>query len=219
MNFEDFVRTVSLRLRSLPTHWRGKRAILEMQRAGSSQWRQMEWIGFYFQFLCERHLRSVVQIPGPRYGSATFDGFKVIPWDFKAHAINTTSQSIIVNDSTAIAQAIRKYGAVGVILASGEVDYNDRRRSFQRWHESLKGGPSAYVRARIRRGAWSRLRKTAFNLKEITFVKISDKTLIRCGSFQSDFRNSDGRPRRPKVLLDLEKLTSDEITYRLPVRN
>jgi len=38
--------------------------------------------------------------------------------------------------------------------------------------------------------------------------------LIKCGSFQRDFRNSNGRPRHEKVLLDLEKL-DEEIVYFL----
>ncbi len=60
--------------------------------------------------------------------------------------------------------------------------------------------------------AWSRLRKVEFNLVQISFIKIDDEVLIHCGSFQRDFRNSNGRPRREKVLLDLEKL-DEEIVY------
>jgi hypothetical protein len=67
---------------------------------------------------------------------------------------------------------------------------------------------------RIKRGAWSRLRKTEFNLEQISFIKIDDNVLVKCGSFQRDFRNSNGRPRREKVLLDLEKL-DEEIVYFL----
>ncbi len=37
-------------------------------------------------------------------------------------------------------------------------------------------------------------------------IRIDDHTLVNTGSFQSDFRNSDGRPRKPKVLVDLEKI-------------
>jgi hypothetical protein len=91
---------------------------------------------------------------------------------------------------------------------------NDEQRTFQKWHEALKGGKSKYELERIKRGAWSRLRKTEFNLEQISFIKIDDNVLIKCGSFQRDFRNSNGRPRREKVLLDLEKL-DEEIVYFL----
>ncbi|MBU5575111.1 MAG: hypothetical protein KQA40_01430, partial [Candidatus Aenigmarchaeota archaeon] len=73
---------------------------------------------------------------------------------------------------------------------------------------------SNYELERIKRGAWSRLRKVEFNLKQISFIKIDDSVLIKCGSFQRDFRNSNGRPRQEKVLLDLEKL-DEEIIYFL----
>jgi len=140
--------------------------------------------------------------------------FLKIPWDFKSHAINTSSHQIIVNDSEATATGIKKFGSVGLILSMGKVEYNDEQRTFQKWHEALKGGKSKYELERIKRGAWSRLRKTEFNLEQISFIKIDDNVLIKCGSFQRDFRNSNGRPRREKVLLDLEKL-DEEIVYFL----
>ncbi len=88
------------------------------------------------------------------------------------------------------------------------------KRTFQKWHEVLKGGKSKYELERIKRGAWSRLRKVEFKLEQISFIKIDDKVLVRCGSFQRDFRNANGKPRREKVLLDLEKL-DEEIVYFL----
>jgi len=169
-------------------------------------------MGFYFQFLCERYLSSVVDIPGPKYGNVEFDAFKDIPWDFKTHAMNTSSHQIIVNDSEATANAIKDYGEVGLVLALGKVVYNDESRTFQKWHDALKGGQSKYERKRIERGAWSRLRKTLFDLKQISFIKLTDQVLVECGSFQEGFRNADGTPRRSKVLIDLEKV-GDAFVY------
>lgn len=213
MQLDDTVKQIEERLKNIPKSWDGKKSILEMKEADYPQWRQMEWIGFYFQFLCGKYLSDIMCIPGPKYGNVKFDAFKDIPWDFKAHAINTSSHQIIVNDSEAVANGIRDYGAVGLILAMGEVKYNDENREFQKWHEQLKGGLSAYSIERIKRGAWSRLRKVSFDLKQICFIKITDQTLIKCGSFQVDFRNSNGKPRRKKVLLDLEKIDEELIHY------
>jgi len=78
---------------------------------------------------------KVAEIPGPKYGNVTFDGFNVIPWDFKAHTMNTSSHQIIVNDSEATASAIKDYGQVGLILAIGKVVYNDANRRFQKWQK------------------------------------------------------------------------------------
>lgn len=212
MDFKKSAKEIAMHLGEIPRLWDGKKAILEMKDDDYPHWRQMEWIGFYFQFLCEKHLSSIIQIPGPKYGKVSFDGFKGIPLDFKAHAINTSSHQIIVNDSIATSRGIEEYGSVGLILALGEVDYNDTKRSFQKWHEELKGGLSKYSKDRIKRGAWSRLRKVVFKLEQISFIEITDDTLIKCGTFQSDFRNSNGLPRKSKVLIDLEQI-GKELVY------
>ncbi len=199
-------------LLNLPKKWDGKDAILEMKNDRYPHWKQMEWIGFYFQYQCERLLSRLMQIPGISYGNSTFDGFYEVPWDFKAHSINTSSHQIIVNDVEAVTSGISDYGEVGLILALGCVKYNDDDRNFQRWHEDLKGGKSKYEMERIQRGAWSRLRKVEFDLQQISFIKITRDTLEKSGSFQKDFRNADGSPRREKVLVDLEKLEEEIVS-------
>lgn len=208
----ETAKEIGKRLKKIPKQWDGRSSILEMKDAEYPHWKQTEWTGFYFQFLCEKHLSNFMEMPGPKYGNVRFDGFKNVPWDFKAHAINTSSHQIIVNDSEAIANGIKDYGAVGLILALGKVLYNDEDRTFQKWHDALKGGLSDYSLERIKRGAWSRLRKVSFGLQQISFMKMTDDTLVKCGSFQRDFRNADGSPRREKVLLDLEKI-DEELIY------
>jgi len=217
MKKDDFLKLakqISTGFKKIPLFWEGRNSILQMKKANFPHWKQMEWIGWYFQFLCESLLEDIIEIPGPTFGNVKFDGFFEIPWDFKTHVINTSSHQIIVNDSIATANGIAKFGAVGLILAMGKAEYNDEKRTFQKWHELLKGGKTKYEWERIKRGAWSRLRKTQFNLEQISFIKIDDKVLEKCGSFQRDFRNSNGLPRREKVLLDLEKL-DEEIIYFL----
>ena len=182
-----------------------------MKNAGNKQWRQMEWIGFYFQFPCEQYLADLFKFQVPRYGNASFDGFYQFPFDFKAHAINTSSHKIPVNDREAIECGIRDYGSVGLIVAVGNAVY-DENWIFYKWHEELKGKRSKYVLENVKRGAWSRLRKFSMTLKQISIIEINKKTLEDCGSFQTGFRNSDGSPRREKVLIDLEKL-GDEIKH------
>lgn len=209
MSFLSIAKQIGENLKKIPKIWDGKGAILEMKESGYPHWKQMEWSGFYFQFLCEKRLSDIMEIPGPKYGNVRFDAFRDILWDFKAHAMNTSSHQIIVNDSEAIASGIKDYGAVGLILALGKVFYNDEDRTFQRWHEALKGGLSDYSLERIKRGAWSRLRKVSFELQQISFIKITDKTLVKCGSFQEDFRNANGSPRRAKVLLNLEEIDEE----------
>ena len=203
----DTVGSLKNASRDIPNVWDGRSAILEMKAEGSRQWRQMEWMGFYFEFLCQRHFSSILDIPGKRYGRTEFDAFREISWDFKAHAANTISHRVITNDTEAVENTINEYGYYGLILAIGEVEYNDEARTFKAWHDALKEGISAYEINRINRGAMSRRRKTQFALSEIHLVCFDAETLSQCGgSFQKGFRNADGSPRREKVTVDIRKI-------------
>lgn len=157
-------------------------------------------------------VQGILEMPGKRYGRVEFDAFAEICWDFKAHAANTMRHDLITNDSEAIANAIQEYGHYGLILAIGEVEYNDEERTFKKWHDALKGGRSNYELARIERGAMSRRRKTEFVLKEIHIIHLDSSALNTCsGSFQEGFRNADGRPRRKKVLVNIPNIPNTSI--------
>ena len=204
-----YTTAIETAFNGLPTVWDGKTAIIEMKESGYPHWRQMEWIGFYFQHLCEQKLAGLFEFQQPKYGRVSFDGFFHIPFDFKAHATNTSSHSIIVNDEEAIMHALRDYGAVGLIIAMGDVVYNDENRSFQKWHDDFKGKTSEYVLRNRERGAWSRFRKHNMTLRQITIVELTKTSLMKCGSFQTSCRNSNGNIRRAKILIDLEKLDTE----------
>jgi hypothetical protein len=62
-------------LKAVPKIWDGKKSILEMKKQKFAHWKQMEWIGFYFQFLCEKYLKDFMKIPGPKYDNVRFDGY------------------------------------------------------------------------------------------------------------------------------------------------
>lgn len=199
----------------MPAVWDGHKAILKMQKADYPHWKQMEWIGFYFQFLCDTKLQPFIKIPGPKYGRTEFDGFSEIPWDFKAHPNKDTkgkeNKTVIINDKLAVIKAIKQFGGTGLILAIGDAKYNDEDRSFQIWHQELKGGLSDFEKQRILRNALSRLRKTMFRLREIKLILLDDKMVKRLDSFQEGFRNSDGSPRNAKVLLNLNDVSPIKI--------
>lgn len=184
--------------------WDARKAILAMKSADSRHWRKMEWIGHYFEFLCIKQPPPGLQTPGKRYGNVEFDAQGSYQWDFKAHAINS-GRLVIGNDLEATKSAVREYGSVGLLVASGKAEYNDEDRTFQKWHDTLKGKKSKFVREREKRGAPSRLRKVLFDMVRLAVIRIDDALLRESGVFKQG-RNADGSPRRPKVLIDLEKL-------------
>ena len=201
------VEELRIESQNIPKVWNGRESIIEMREAGSKQWRQMEWIGFYFEFLCQKYFAEIIEIPGKKYGRTEFDAFCEISWDFKSHAANTTNHTVITNDMEAIINTINEFGYYGIILAIGEVEYNDEERTFKKWHDELKEGISKYEVNRINRGAMSRRRKTEFVLSEIHFLCFDSDTLHECsGTFQKGFRNADGSPRREKITVNIRKI-------------
>ena len=193
--------------RRMPAVWDGRSSILEMKQAGYPHWRQMEWMGFYFQYLCEREFQGILSMPGKRYGRTEFDAFGQMSWDYKAHAANTQRHTVITNDTEAITKTLDDYGYYGLVLAVGMVEYNDEEATFKFWHDRLKGEMSVYEENRIMRGAPSRTRKTEFALSEIHFICLNEDMLSECsGSFQEGLRNADGSPRRPKVTINIRRI-------------
>lgn len=206
------VEELRIESRNIPKVWDGRKSIIEMKESGSRQWRQMEWMGFYFEFLCQKYFAKIIEIPGKKYGKTEFDAFSEISWDFKSHAANTTNHTVITNDMEAIINTINEFGYYGIILAIGEVEYNDEERTFKKWHDELKEGISKYEVNRINRGAMSRRRKTEFVLSEIHFLCFDSDTLFECsGTFQKGFRNADGSPRREKITVNIRKIPDDAL--------
>jgi hypothetical protein len=217
---QQLLDTIVTTLSRMPSQWDGRQVIQEWKNSGKEKyWRQMEWIGWRFQELCEQCLEQtqVFDFSEQRYGFADFDAFAEIPWDYKAHIRQNPrgrqTHKVPGTDKRATFQAINDYGAAGFILGLGDAIFNDEDRSFQRWHQSLKGDLSGYEMERRSRGAPSRVRKTAFTLKEIWIVEIDEGLCNDLGTFMEGFRNRDGSPRKAKVMLDLNMISP---TYKIP---
>lgn len=205
----DTVESLRVASRDIPKIWNGKNAILEMRDGGSKNWRQTEWQGWYFEYLCESLFAGILDIPGKKYGKTEFDAFSEITWDFKSHASNAKSRDVITNDTEAILKTIDDYGYYGIILAVGEATY-DEDGTFRRWHQEVSGGISEYTKKRIKRRRKPKTRKTEFVLSEIRFVCFDLEALRQCGkSFQEGFRNANGNPRRKKVVIKTRQIPDD----------
>jgi len=193
----------------LPAVWDAREAILEMKDADYPHWRQMEWIGWYFQYQCERVFDHLLD-PGLRYDKVEFDAFGLISWDYKSHAAHDrggrTRNTVITNDQAAIDRAISDTGWYGLILATGVVEYNDEDRTFQNWHDELKGGLSPYQIRKRKEGARSSVRKTGFVMSDVSFICLNKESLIACARPWSQGKNSNDRPRAPKYNVNIKKV-------------
>ena len=191
---------------SLPKRWDGMQCILELKTVDYN-WRQMEWIGWWFEYKAKEVLSALGARPGSAFGSVTFDCFLDGVWDFKSHP-DGKSKWAYLNDEDA-------HGHLGWLIAIGDAEYDDSG-AFKTWHDALKGSPSSYVRRGNAIGRKSRKRKIAFNLRSIIWIEFRSAAEIRvalnagwmCRGMQAGQRNSNGAPRNPKYGFSLTRWRS-----------
>ena len=204
----DTVEKLRLASHNMPKTWDGRESILEMKDTGFKDWKQMEWIDFYFKFLGQKYFGSIIEMPGKQHSITGFDAFGEISWDFKADAIDPGAYSVHANDGEAIADTLRDYNYYGIILAIGNMEYDDEKTSFKKWHDELRGKVSKYDSNKINSGIMSRTRKTAFVLEEIHFISFDNETLHQCCSFLQDcaIETDSNGLKRKEVVIDIDEI-------------
>jgi hypothetical protein len=197
--------------------WDGKSCISEMQKATNPHWRQMEWIGFYAEFVVRNALTqrpdSKMCTKGEVFGNVSFDLKGAINWDIKAHP--NTTKGAILNDCEAMDLSLTKYGRHGVLMICADCHY-DEDGEFKSWHDQLKGGTSRYEQERRQRGTKSRRRKVSAILTAVHFIVLDPVNLLELNKKQKNWRNSDGNPRREKYSISnqqIEKLACTKIVF------
>lgn len=192
-------------------YWDGKSCIIEMKNEGSNQWRQMEWPGFYLEHIAEKILGESLDMSGVIYGNTKIDMFKEIPWDLKSHTINANNPNIVpTNDIDAIYNAIEDFGYIGFVILEGQAVW-DYDKSFKKWHDELKGKKSKYVREGEKTGRKSRRRKRAFSVESMKVIALNKEDVERQPSFQNGMKNSNGKDRNSKMMLNYNLLTEKNI--------
>ena len=200
------------RLETIPKFWDGKKSILELKE-NNFQWRQIEWIGFWFEYWCKNNLSDIMEIPyHNKIKNVTFDAFWKFPWDFKTHATNN-GRFIPVNACSAINQTVSEFGYFGLVIVKGTAEYDNEERSFRNWHRDLKGGKTSFVQKREERGSYSRTRKTSFEIKEIIGRRFDAESISRLHRFQKGFREPDGSARKEKFMIDPKDIDSEIIFH------
>lgn len=192
--------------------WDGKTAVLALQKA-DYQWRQMEWIGWYFEYVGRKYLLETLGgTEGPTFGNTRFDYLLNQVWDLKAHPSNGSSRWMILNDKEAIEGCIQVHGGVGFVVVVGIAQF-DTDGSFKAWHDRLKGGISKYEAERVRRRAPSRRRKLSFSVNHYVAFYWDSQALLEVGrragwvgTFQEGMRNADGSPRRAKYSIRVDSV-------------
>lgn len=200
----------------LPVRMTGKIAIEVMRSEGSRNWKQMEWIGFWFEHLVENQvIPKTGGSRGPEYGRTRFDFKRNHVWDLKVHL--DQSDWLILNDQEAVHDCMQDNNGLGYLVVEGSADY-DESGDFKQWHDDLKGGASNYERERIKRGAPSRRRKISFRPSKAMAIWIPSGEVAQNGvrdgwlkGFQEGMRNSNGNSRRAKFQIQPQKVPHDYV--------
>lgn len=224
----EIARTLSAELIGT---WDGKQCIEYLQKH-DYQWRQMEWIGWYFEFRAKEILKAKMGgDTGPTIGNVTID-FAVNgePWDFKAHPVKPNDGWVYLNDVEAVDACAAHLGGLTWIIAVGDAEYDDNG-SFKAWHDALKGGKSKYERDRLARGAPSRRRKRSFKCTHFLIAKVDSPSQIReamtagllSNRMQAGQRNSNGVNRKAKYGIHMSRATMainsrHMLVFRFPPR-
>ncbi len=207
------IETLSGVLTRIPFEWEGKQCITRMKQTGSTHWKQMEWIGFYAEFLIrgefsKRPENSQFCLEGDVYGNVSFDLKRTINWDIKTHP--NTTHGAILNDCEAMDLSLENHGHHGILMICADCQY-DTTGEFKAWHDTLKGGTSAYEQERIQRRAPSRRRKVSARLTEARFIVLDPETIRGLNKKQKGWRNADGNLRRGKYAISNQQI--EELTY------
>lgn len=173
--------------------WDGKAAILDMQLE-DGPYKQMEWIGFYFEHIAQKHFDST-----PAKAKEPFD-FKIGRHliDAKTHVINEGKTRVLLNSKSRIDETVQTQPIYYLVLMT-EVEY-DSDGSFREWHDEMKGGRSEYSKQRESVGRQSRRRKVLSNNKSLQLFKIDSTNVDQLSVFNQG-QNCDGSPRNQKYVL------------------
>lgn len=90
MDFDTLSRKIASKLKTIPSLWNSQTAVLELSAECYPMWEQSEWLDFYFNYLCEKHLPNVIPINEKVCGTTFFDGIKDFIPDFKESTAGKT---------------------------------------------------------------------------------------------------------------------------------
>lgn len=186
----------------------GKLCVQEMRSLGDSNWKQVQWQGFYFEMKATNALTSQIGGGKQRLFNTSFDYVRNFIWDLKVHSseneAGASSTNCILNDARAIEQAVDETG-LGFIILSGKPTYD---RDFTRWHKEFRGGGE---------GEPGRTLKSQFISQSLDIFFIPDSARLEMARVRKELalnaqgKNSNNKPRPPKYAIDLKRALGSDL--------
>lgn len=189
--------------------WDGRGCVSEMREAGHNQWKQIEWVGWYFEFIGLPTLINAYGGGPEKIGSTTFDYVRNYVWDLKTHAEEGArapgdfKKLAPLNDKSAMDECLSERGSLGFIVLSGSASFGGHVE-FDGWHRALRGkGPSTSDNPRKLKVAFEPVCLEAYAFEGEDALQEACKS-GELRTFNQGHQAS-GAPRKPKYQLNLGK--------------
>ncbi|MCH9704682.1 MAG: hypothetical protein K0U15_00965 [Proteobacteria bacterium] len=186
-------------LKKIPIEWEGKQCVHELKKF-NYHWEQAEWQNFYFRY---KFMQSVyceqTQIPGDKYGKDVFDVKGEINWELNVATLKTDFCTVTLSNTATIHKAIAEHGYHGEVIALCNFAYDDNNRSFQSWHENLKGESFALDEIPTH----CKYRKVRASVHTVVFLILKEEDLAKLPTVQGEVE-SDGKRGAVRYRLNFE---------------
>lgn len=195
-------------LGSTPLVMDGRSCVAEMRDLMDSNWKQVQWQGFYFERKVTEALMAQLGGGRQKLFNTSFDYVRNFIWDLKVHSTESAPGSksfkCILNDSRAIEQAVDETG-LGFIILSGKPTYD---REFTKWHKEFRGGGE---------GEPGRTLKSHFISQSLDIFFVPNTSRLEMARAKKELtvnpqgKNSNNKPRPPKYAIDLKRAVGTDL--------
>ena len=197
--------------RYFPKHFDGKESIRWLHKY-STQRRQDEWAAFFFEEYCFPLLTNFLGgWKGPRITKdKRFDYQRNYVWDLKLESIldknGKKSSWIILNDKIATDRILNLEAGIGFVIAMVNFSF-DIDGKLRKWRETFEKIPKKHTGP-----GKTRVLKKSGKVIEFKIVLLRNYNQIKEGFEEGWFgkfnqgRNSDGRPRPPKYMINMNTI-------------
>lgn len=168
-------------------------------------WRQMEWVEAYFNYQCERMLSDLIDIPETVFIQNNFTTIKKTPLIFKVYIQNVGNTKIILSDVELMTQVLLDVPEIGVIIASGTIDYPPPKKEIKESNHSINN-----EKEKIEELEKELRQHSEFKLKKIHFVPISPDFFETCATFRPKDAKVIGHSRE-KIVIEIPKIRDKSI--------
>lgn len=201
----EAARLLTVLAQRIARHWDGQLCVREMREAESPNWRQIEWPGFYFEYIGVPALIDTFGGGPVTYANTRFDYSNASVWDLKVHSKDGGNNAIL-NAQDAFNACLDTGRGLGFLMLSGEAEF-DEDGTFRQWHTGLEDRPSRQFvpnnpgRQRRRKRAFTPGHIDAFHLP--TPSRLQQALLEGSIRVHRQGRQPGGASRRDKFALNV----------------